>query len=584
MTAIRKVGIIGIGPRGGYALERLIFELADKNGLANIHLFLFEATGNFGNGQVYDLHQNESNWINISERILKLDERKALKTKTLEIPSFPSYHQWIAKDFHTASEEDVDTYPPRAQIGAYLSQRFQSLIKPLIQSNIASLYEQKVKEVKWLKQDKLQIITDTNTYEDLDEILLTIGHQPTALSQQIVDWDKFATNKKDITLFKTPYPVANYLNHKNLKEQSTIGIRGFGLAMIDVVRAIAEKFGSFTITEEKSQSCIYQSEQTAKNRFIPFSLDGLPPAPKPLNAQIDKQFEPSEASITNFKKQIENKRIQREATSPHFLIAAFAPIAASIYTALAQSNNSQNLAKEDIEKLIVQYLKDHDFTHPLIVSKEQSAEQSMKDFVGMAIGEKAVSLDFCIGQVWRHCQPTIYQALSFNDCSESVFADIIALDEWTKRYSYGPPVASIQQLLALVEAGVLNLDLVNDPDIEWTDEGWQFQLAEQSITATIMIDSVLDSPKIKAVKSPIVENMLNDDLIQAVHDDLGVSTDDYGYLISKNKDQKIPIALLGRLAKGTIIGVDAILECFGTRPQQWAKQAASNHVDWLNKN
>ena len=70
--------------------------------------------------------------------------------------------------------------------------------------------------------------------------------------------------------------------------------------------------------------------------------------------------------------------------------------------------------------------------------------------------------------------------------------------------------------------------------------------------------------------------------IQVVQDDLGVATDENAYLISKNKNNTIPIALLGRLAKGTVIGVDAILECFGPRPRQWAKKSAANHTRWLN--
>jgi len=98
-----------------------------------------------------------------------------------------------------------------------------------------------------------------------------------------------------------------------------------------------------------------------------------------------------------------------------------------------------------------------------------------------------------------------------------------------------------------------------------------------------MIDSVLDPPQIKSVRSSIVENLLVDDLIKVVHNKLGVETGESGYLISQNKEKEIPIALLGRLAKGTIIGVDALLECFGSRPRQWAKQAAKNHIDWLNK-
>jgi len=583
MTEVRKIGIIGVGPRGGYALEKLILELEARNSLINIHLTLFESTGNFGNGQVYNLHQDSSNWINITERILELEPRKAIATNTLKIPSFPSYHEWINKNFHTLPDDTIDTYPPRKQIGEYLSQRFQSLTKPLIKSKIVTLHKQLAKEVKLLNNDKIQIITNPNTYEDFSEILLTIGHQTTELSPQILDWDQFALDKENINLFKSPYPITNYLHHKNLKNDSIIGIRGFGLAMIDVVRAITKKFGNFTILDEKTKSSTFQTKENITSKLVPFSLDGLPPAPKPLNALIDKWFEPSEASMVAFENQIANKKIQEKAESPYFLIAAFAPIAAHIYLQLPDAINPQNLSRAAIVKLIMEWLCDQNLKHSIITPRQQPSEKIMEIYVEMATGKTAISLDYCIGQVWRYCQPSIYNKLSYNACSDTVFAEIIALDESTKRYSYGPPVESIQQLLALVKSGILNLDMVNDPNIELTKEGWRFRQSGKSITATVMIDSVLDSPQIKSVSTPIVKNMLHDNLIKTVHDDLGVKTDEYGFLISSDTDKKIPIALLGRLAKGTIIGVDAILECYGSRPLQWAKQAAANHIDWLNK-
>jgi len=583
MTLKRKMGIIGIGPRGGYALENLVLELANQNSLSNIEFLLFESTGNFGNGQVYDLRQATSNWINITERVLELSKREAIQSVSFNIPSFPSYHEWIDKDFEKLPEELADAYPPRAQIGKYLSQRFQSFIKPLIESKTASLLEEQVIEIALLNSDRFQIKTDTNTYENVNEILLTIGHQPTESSQQIIDWYKHASNKSKVNLFPSPYPVANFLNSKNLSSESNIGIRGFGLAMIDVVRGIAEKFGNFKTTDEKSKRCTYETDFAIKNMLVPFSLDGLPPVPKPLNAQIDHRFKPTTSQISSFEEQIGNPETQSQAESPNFLIAAFAPIAAHIFLQLPNATNPESLSQNEIETIIVQWLEDTNFEHPLITSIKQPVHKIMNDFVEMSIGEKTSSLDYCIGQVWRHCQPSIYEELSFNKCSDAVFADIIALDESTKRYSYGPPVASIQQLIALTEVDVLNLEMVNDPEIELTDGGWRFQASDKSINVQIMIDSVLDSPKIKSVNSPLVKNLLEDNLLMAVHDDLGVSTDDNGYLIPKRKGKKVPIALLGRLAKGTVIGVDAILECFGNRPRNWSNQAAKNHSKWLQK-
>ena len=106
----------------------------------------------------------------------------------------------------------------------------------------------------------------------------------------------------------------------------------------------------------------------------------------------------------------------------------------------------------------------------------------------------------------------------------------------------------------------------------------------KTFCADIMIDSVLDAPKIKLVNSPILKKLFAKDLIQAVHDDLGILTVENGYIISNDKKLDVPIALLGRLAKGTIIGVNSILGYFESRPKNWAAKAAKRHVKWLKEN
>ncbi|MWW24628.1 FAD/NAD(P)-binding protein [Algibacter lectus] len=578
MTNQRILAIIGTGPRGGYALENLIKELIKANGLSNIHILLFEETGLFGNGQVYKTDQVPSNWININERILNLEKREAINIDKIKIPAFPSYHQWANKDFNKITKAEADTYPPRAQVGEYLNQRFQTLANPLLTANIISLLKEEVTEVEIT--NKIALKTNTNIYKNIEEVLLTIGHQPTTLSKQIKEWKAFASGKSNINLFQSPYPIAQFLNCKNITYNSKIGVRGFGLAMIDVVRGIANKFGDFIITDENTKACHYKTDYKITNLFIPFSLDGLPPAPKPLNAEIDDWFKPTNKQISDFENIIKNTSAQKEANSPLFLIQAIAPIVAKIYQKLPQQYLPE-LPKKDIETITEKWLLDQTHQHPTIIPQKQPANQSMQDYIGMATGKKAISLDYCIGQVWRHCQPSIYDKLSFNSCSDKVFSEIIKLDESTKRYSYGPPVESIQQMLALHKACVMTLDYTNNPEFELTNNGWKILENQKAITADIMIDSVLDAPKINAVNSPIVKNMLANDLIEAVHDELGVATDENAYVISNNPDNKPSIALLGRLAKGTVIGVDAILECFGRRAKKWTKKATEHHVNWL---
>lgn len=580
MNNKRNLAIVGVGPRGLYALENLIIQLNEIGGSEHVHLYVFEKTGKFGYGDIYDVNQLETNWINISERILCLDRRNSSHFGKIQIPSFPSYHEWSNTKVD-AAENLPDHYPPRAKIGNYLKQRFETLVQPLVHENIITKCVERVESIQSLGHAKIRLETNLKSYEYFNEVLFTIGHQPTKVSNQIAAWNKHADTSRNIELFEDPYPIERILNSTNLNTESKIGVRGFGLAMIDIVRGIATKFGEFQIIDATEAKCSYTTSHTLSNMFVPFSLDGLPPSPKPLNAKLDVLFKPTETQISIFESTIGNHTIQRDAENPNFLVNAFTPIAAKIYLELTECHEKNSPGLEEVEKSIKNWLKDEKYEHGSIIPRTQSAEKSMREFVGMATGKLTVSLDYCVGQVWRHCQPSIYKELSFNACKEEVFAAIIHLDERLKRYSYGPPVESIQQMLALISSGIMNLNFLNDPKINPSQHGWQLESEQQSTTVGIMINSVLDAPEIKSVDSPVVKNLLSNDLIKVAHDDFGVATDSNGYLIPKEKEDTIAIALLGRLAKGTIIGVDAILECFGRRPKDWAIEAAKRHLSYL---
>ena len=312
MEKNRKIGIIGIGPRGGYALENFIIEVSEKAILSKVHILLFEETGNFGNGQVYNTNQVSTNWINITERVLHLDKRPEIKCETVHIPSFPSYHEWAGKDYDNVPKTKEDTFPPRAKIGKYIAERFQTLANPLLKAKIVSLLQERVKDVTMCSNHKMVLTTNHTTYDDIDEILLTIGHQPTELSAQLSEWEKFATDNPKLDLFKSSYPITNFLTCDNLTEKSKIGIRGLGLAMIDVARSIAEKFGNFVVEDETTKLCRYETVYDIQHMLIPFSLDGLQLVPKPLNAQIDAWFAPTATEISTFETTINDAETQKK--------------------------------------------------------------------------------------------------------------------------------------------------------------------------------------------------------------------------------------------------------------------------------
>lgn len=563
------VGIIGCGPRGLSALESLYSQAAKSKVLPKV--LLFEVTDYPGAGPIYDLHQPDSNWLNVSIRTLAVPPRKEAKFEQFSIPGFPDFQQWSGYSDSDEAEVALDEFPLRSKLGAYLHERYQSIASVLIKQGLATMIQKEVDRVDVLNGVVQIGVVGGQNYLVM-ETVLCIGHQPISFDEQMTAWNYRVAQLDAVVLFTQPYPVAPIIKLCAEQNSATIAIRGFGLAMIDVARALSEGLGGkFVLTDEATRTMEYKPSGQEPNLIIPFSLDGLPMAPKPLHKKIDCLYAPTEKELSDYEssliKSIESKTAL-DATD--FLIHAIAPIAARKFIGLGTKAMAHELHEDDIINSVTSWLSDAEFSHPLIISIETPAGLAMKKFIDMATGIGKVSLDFCIGHVWRHCQPTMYRLLSFAPLSDDRIADIVQLDERLKRYSYGPPVDSLQQMLALVNAGIISLDFVNDPDIALEEGGWKFGLVGKTAIAEIMVNSVLDAPQILKVVSPLPKGLINNRGVEPLHDKLGLRTKKNALVESKRSDNTMPVALMGRLAKGTLIGVDAIAECFGKRSEYWA--------------
>lgn len=564
---MKALAIIGFGPRGLYALERLVYHLAMRN--QEVNILVFESDKELGTGAALETEQPDSNLINISERALAdLPSRPKTVYGNIEIPQFPSYHQWCE---FSQNELEPDTFPPRKKVGKYLLERAHSIIDILKSQSDFKLIKTSLKSID-LEDNKLIISSDNNIWK-VDDVLLTIGHQSTKNSEQLSNWLQYSKVNSEIKVYENTYPVSQFEHIKN-QTNISIGIRGFGLSMIDIMRYLTiNDFGNFKIIDNQTFETLYYKVKEQHLEIVPFSLDGLSLVPKPLNEHIDNWYKPTDEELKYFKTSITSAaQTNEDVNTIDFLLKPIAEISARVFLDLRDNAVNQNYDKKEIESVVLNWLQNQDYQQPTLQNNNTNTYNLIKNYIEMALGEAKITLDYCVGQVWRHCQPTLYDAFSYANLKPEIIEDVIAQDEQSKRYSYGPPIESMQQLLALVDAGILNLDFVNNPDIELEDNGWRLtNKSQNSKGVSIMINSVLDSPKLLEVNSPLITNLLQHDLISPIHSKLGIETDEDAYVETDNKKNKVNIAVLGRLAKGSVIGVDAILECFGSRIDNWAK-------------
>lgn len=567
-----SLGIVGMGPRGHYALECFVKTLAAEKSEMKATIVLFEENDQLGNSLVWSVSQPASNWSNVTERVLDLPVRSQIDLGQVTIPEFPSYHMWAGLEFDIWPANRIDTFPPRSDIGRYLEERCRTLVEPLVASGIAHLVAQRVEDIT-VADDIVTITTNDNSAYCTYQVLLAIGHQSTELDDQLKSWvDKVAASSI-LEVYTDPYPVEEITKHLTDRSRVDMALRGFGLATIDVVRAVAEQFGNFEPRLDESHKLSYRLLKDVDLRLVPFSLDGLPMGPKPLTPALDAVFEPSAEQLQKLAARLADPERQQLAADDEFLLKEMIPIIAGVFQTIDYRCCAGT--DGDLEDAIRSWVRDQYFSHPCMLRVDRPVLEVMKDLLAIAIGDEPVTLDYCVGQVWRHCHPVIYSALSHSKLSDAALAKIIALDESLKRYSFGPPAESIQQLIALAEAGLLDLRFVHDPAIENGEYCWTLSNGSETFCTPIMVNTVLDPPDIQTVNSSLVTALMDDGVFSQAHDSLGALTTQDGFVLPTDGG-RVPVAVLGRLAKGSVMGVDAILECFGDRPERWAKSAVAS--------
>lgn len=564
---MQHIAIIGGGPRGLSALEKLILAFSKVELSFCGKITVFERSTYLGAGQVYSPDQEDSNWLNISERALTIPKRKTLNFNDVIIDEFPSFHEWSNTSLDTVKS---DVFPPRSKLGAYLIQRFNSIANPLLEAGILHIVKSEIIDVNWTGK-QFNILSECQQKWVANNVALTIGHQSTHNSKEWCEWEKFANENSAVEIVDYPYPVSNINANMTFDKQKAVGIRGFGLAMIDTMRALTcARGGEFSASNADNCKLSYTPSGLEPNVIIPYSLDGLPMAPKPIDENVDNLFLPTKIERHRLSQLLIHAAQEGLDQTLAILLNEVSQISARVYKDLGVKAYRHSMSDIELKQLSLSWLTDFQAKNDVILSSDLSCYEIMSQFVSMAFNQAPISFDYCIGNVWRHCEPIMYKTLSFSNIKDEEMTKIIQKDEQMKRYAFGPPVKSIQQILALVDANILNLEFVINPDIELTDVGWQLTKEDNSTTVIKMINTVLDAPAIAKVNSPIVVNLIKQELVQLVDDDLGVLTTKDGCIVTKNQNVFVPLAVMGRLAKGTLLGVDAILECFNERAEFWA--------------
>lgn len=534
-----KLAVVGDGPRALAALEALA-AIAATSG-TGFSVTWFAGSRCPGAGPNFDPGQLAHNLLNIPLRDIDLAAPQWAQG------GVPGFAQWLEERGDAA---DPDDFPPRRLVGHYLQARLGTLARAGIEGFLLEVIAARAFDAGrdargW------HVRAGETAHGPFDHLLLLPGHLESEPDAQLSRWTNHAARQG--LMLARAYPSEALLERSDWRGRK-VAIRGFGLSMIDVARALTLGLGGQFVPAGQGRLG-YVRSGAEPARLLPFSLDGLPQAPKPATAALDTPFIPTRIERDAFRSALASTLEADDAA-----LGALCATLAHLVTARLLEGDT-----EDARRWLVREIEDHaqprDRVDPAAL---------LAHYLDMAHGLRAPSIGYVAGQLWRHCQGYLRQV--YNDADHRparAAAALMRLDEALKRYSYGPPAMAGAQLLALIEAGIVSLRQVDDPDIEMVPAGWCLSRQASDDVCDTMIDSVLAGPDLEQVDDPLVASLRDGGLLSRSDAGPGARTDRNCRAIERRGNTVEGLWLAGRMSAGSTIAADSLHDCFGGWIDRW---------------
>ncbi|TNJ41286.1 FAD/NAD(P)-binding protein [Phaeobacter sp. B1627] len=534
-----RIAVVGLGPRGLGALEALGERLL-RDG-RRMAVDVFDPASFPGAGPNFCPEESPLCLLNIPNRDI-----------AIRPPSFSTCGQfadWLDRT------PDPDSFPTRADLGRYLQARLAD-VRALDRMPV-TLHPECVDQIE-RSEEGWKLNAGDRWFGPYAEVLLTLGQPRTAPDDQLAEWTEHA-QRAGLHL-SDAYPARRLEEQAKGWQGEIVAIRGLALSSFDVCRALtAAQGGQF-------QAQGYIASGREPKRIIAFSLDGKPPFAKPETEQIDAWFEPLAAETEVFVSALDRAATSDPDSAAEIINAALVPVVTRILEMSSASDRASDGATDVIDWLQTEW------TSPS-TQETGSPREILRRGIALAEGKQPPTIGYIVGQVWRKWQDEFRAGFNPVVVAAETAKAIVGFDEGLKRYSYGPPVSSAREMDALIEAGILDLSLAIDPDIELTKTGWKLSSQEEAVDAveaSVMIDAVLPSPDLSTIAAPLVPDLTQSGLLHPLTSGLAAQTAADGRVLDRHGTPVTGLCLLGRLALGSVVAVDSLHDCFGDATNRWA--------------
>lgn len=482
MTVV-KIGIVGAGPRGLSALERVLaFGLNHPERALKITLFDPSMAG----PGCHHIHQPDYLLVNTIAEQITMFADESVKQAGAVIQG-PNFYQWLSSLTPEEGRPEnlrVDGYYSRRLFGRYLNWVFLYL-QDLAPANVQIVHQQcEVVDIE-RHQDAWVVMDELGERHHQHRLVLATGHTKPKAEQPQHD-----------LVIEDPYPVDTQL--QGITPDMTVAIQGMGLTMCDVVAELTEGRGGQFVRSPVDKSLRYLASGQ-EPKLMAFSRSGLPLTGRAANQKHENQqyqgrfltFEAVEQlrqqgqidfvnelfpllwldmEYAYYHAYLKEKQgvIAAQRFANEFLFSDASGRQALIRSRIPATDQ---LSWQDMVSPIPQSVlaSPQQFDHWLMAYLREDLHQANKGNVDSAF--KAAC------DVLRDLRDPIRNAIDFAGLTpESQRWFNLSFVPVMNRIAVGPPKERIEQMLALIDAGILRINLGPDVLFETSSDGAKLNL------------------------------------------------------------------------------------------------------------
>lgn len=520
LVTTQVVTLIGCGPRGITLLERLLAVVKISEVKDDLIINIINS-GGLGYG-VHETNQPTSLLVNtVASQITMFTDESVADAGPISIgPCFFTWAQDAGYKYDELNREytkksgrelNPNDYLPRAIFGEYLHWVAEKILQELYQYCSVRIVDASVLEVNKIQENKFQINLDNGDQLYSDYVLLATGHSQNELNKrEKYLYEKINTFKSanpKLSFIANPYPIS--YTTKIVDSGVTVAIEGFGLTAVDILSELTTgRSGKFV---NKGNGRYLYVKSGLEPKVVLYSKTGMPFCGRATNQKgVSGQYKPTFFTYEFIRKIKEEHGINATKQldfENHLLPILIVEMQYCYYLTLLKNKKANEeqvlhfsslwqqafLTSQSLNTLIDSYFyNDKKFDWEAIMNPDLGRFFDRKSYKAWLIEYLDHDLTQAIEgnidnpfkaacDVLRDVRDVIRFAIDFSGLTESSHQTFLRkYVPVMNRIAVGPPKERIAELLALIEAEVVDVSFGKGPTISFDETQAKFTLRSGS--------------------------------------------------------------------------------------------------------